>query len=154
MPCARRDSRLPPFRTERGKMGHPLVWLGEIECAGVRGDARSLDCAPDDKSSAGPHERERTRLRLPSFARLDSRGRLSPGEYYGGGWFIVSPQFCWPLIATCARLLLLPHSGFMTVSFQGGCCYVPRSYGSCPVRCRFLFHGSLPNPARGFGRPS
>src|SRR5580698_5225261 len=28
MACARRDSRFPPFRTERGKMGHPFVWLG------------------------------------------------------------------------------------------------------------------------------
>ncbi len=23
-----RDSRLPPFRKERGKMGHPLAWRG------------------------------------------------------------------------------------------------------------------------------
>ena len=28
MACAGRDSRFPPFRTGREKMGHPLAWLG------------------------------------------------------------------------------------------------------------------------------
>jgi hypothetical protein len=43
MPCAGRDSRFPPFRTGREKMGHPLR-------GGVRlGDTGSLDCARDDR---------------------------------------------------------------------------------------------------------
>src|SRR5579864_7524023 len=54
MPCARRDSRFPPFRTERGKMGHPsFLGEGEIEWAGVLGDARSIGCARDDRLSRG-----------------------------------------------------------------------------------------------------
>jgi hypothetical protein len=42
------DSRFPPFRNLRGKMGHPFVWLGV-------GDAKSLGFARDDRFFSRPH---------------------------------------------------------------------------------------------------
>jgi hypothetical protein len=42
-----------------------------IPASGRTANTRSLDCARDDRVGEG----------LPSFARLDSRGRLSPHDF-------------------------------------------------------------------------
>jgi hypothetical protein len=56
MACARRDSRFPPFRTERGKDGAPPSWRGEIQRHKVPRTALAMtDCL-------GPHERGHSRL--------------------------------------------------------------------------------------------
>jgi hypothetical protein len=84
VPCACRDSRFPPFRNERGKMGHPFVWLGWDSVGRVLGDAGSLDFARDDGLFSG--------LREWASRHTSAAGSRSAIAYYGTAEAVPFPR--------------------------------------------------------------